>query len=222
MRLKRAAEDVGEGLDRERLGQARDAFEEEMAAGQEADQDPLEHRVLADDHAPDLEQDRLGGGARVGRVGEGAQVGRLGGRFGHVGLRCDVGSLDERAGKWLASTFAEIPEGLMRRPSRPDNESKPRGGGAAGARAASDGQDPGVTLPSVSLERRADPSRRYLRNRWLSLRITEMRRSHGVSPTAKPTPSTSARRGVAGDRRPAAARPSGTARRSVRRRRGCP
>jgi hypothetical protein len=62
-----------------------------VAAGQEADEDPLEHRVLADDDPPDLEQDRLGGGTGVGRVGEGAQVGAgCGGRFGrvgHVGLR---------------------------------------------------------------------------------------------------------------------------------------
>ena len=88
--LERAAEDVGEGLDGQRLGQAGHAFEEKVAAGQQADEDPLEHRVLADDDSPDLEHDRFGGGARVGRVGEGAQVGagRGGrGRIGHVGLR---------------------------------------------------------------------------------------------------------------------------------------
>jgi hypothetical protein len=45
-----------------------------VAAGQQADEDPLEHRVLADDHATDLEQDGFGGLARVGRVGEDAQV----------------------------------------------------------------------------------------------------------------------------------------------------
>ena len=74
IRLKRAAEDLGEGLDRQGLGQARDALEEEVAAGQEADEHPLEHRVLADDDPPDLEQDRLRGRPGVGRVGQGAQV----------------------------------------------------------------------------------------------------------------------------------------------------
>ena len=53
-------------------------FEEHVAAGQQADEDPLEHRVLADDDPPDLEQDRLRDGARVGGIGQGAQVGGVG------------------------------------------------------------------------------------------------------------------------------------------------
>ena len=73
--LEAAAQDVGEGLDGQRLGQAGDALEQDVAAGQEADEDALEHLVLADDDPSDLEQDGLGHGARVGRVGQGAQVG---------------------------------------------------------------------------------------------------------------------------------------------------
>ena len=97
--LEGAAEDLGEGLDGQRLGQAGDALEEEVAAAEQADEDSLEHLVLADDDPPDLEHDRFGGGPRVGRIGQGAEVGRRGrlrrprrrgrgrDRVGHVGLR---------------------------------------------------------------------------------------------------------------------------------------
>ena len=53
--LEGAAEHVGEGLEGQRLGEARQALEKEVAARQEADEDPLEHRVLADDDPPDPE-----------------------------------------------------------------------------------------------------------------------------------------------------------------------
>ena len=43
-----------EGLDGECLGQSGDSFEQDVAAGEQADQQPLEHRVLPDDHAFDL------------------------------------------------------------------------------------------------------------------------------------------------------------------------
>ena len=82
--LEAATQDVGEGLDGQRLGQAGHALEQDVAAGQEADEDALEHRVLADDDASDLEQDGLGDGARIGGVGQGAQVARGVGR-GRVG-----------------------------------------------------------------------------------------------------------------------------------------
>src|SRR4051794_36374979 len=58
---ERGVEDVGQGLDRQGLGEARNALEEEMAARQQGDEDPLEHGVLADDDPADLVQDRLGG-----------------------------------------------------------------------------------------------------------------------------------------------------------------
>ena len=57
--LERAAEHVGDGLDGQRLGQARDALEQHVAAGQQRDEHALEHRLLADDHPLDLEQRRL-------------------------------------------------------------------------------------------------------------------------------------------------------------------
>jgi hypothetical protein len=39
-----------------------------VAAGEEGHEDPLEHRVLADDHPPDLVEDGLGGPPGVDRV----------------------------------------------------------------------------------------------------------------------------------------------------------
>ena len=54
-----AAEDLGGRLDRERLGQAGDALEQQVAVGEQADEQPLEHRVLAGDDALDLEQRAL-------------------------------------------------------------------------------------------------------------------------------------------------------------------
>ena len=39
---------------RQRLGQARHAFEQDVPAGQQADQDALDHRLLADDDLADL------------------------------------------------------------------------------------------------------------------------------------------------------------------------
>ena len=67
-----AAEHLGEGLDGQRLGEARDALEQHVAAGEKATSNALEHRVLADDHALDLVQRVLQRGtgllAQLGRV----------------------------------------------------------------------------------------------------------------------------------------------------------
>ena len=60
-----AAEHVGERLDGQRLGQAGDALEQHVAAGQQRDQQALEHRVLADDDALDLVERLLEARARV-------------------------------------------------------------------------------------------------------------------------------------------------------------
>ena len=79
MRLNDPCEDVGERLDRQRLGEAGHALEQQVAAGEQRDEDPLEHRVLADDDAPDLEQDGLARRARVG----GRLRAELTNRFGH-------------------------------------------------------------------------------------------------------------------------------------------
>ena len=97
--LERAAEDVGEGLDRERLGQARDTLEEEVAARQQADQDPLEHLVLTDDDPPDLEHDGFGGSPRIGRIGEGSQVGAAG--CAVAGVNGSVMSISGVVAVWL-------------------------------------------------------------------------------------------------------------------------
>ena len=68
--LERAAEHVGDGLDRQRLGQAGHALEQHVAAGEQRHEHALEHRLLADDHALDLEQRRSP--ARRGQPGAGA------------------------------------------------------------------------------------------------------------------------------------------------------
>ena len=76
-------ERVGEGPDRERLGEAGDALEQQVAAREQGDEHALEHRVLADDHASDLEQDGLRRGARiVGSHGGQRRAGVAGG-FDH-------------------------------------------------------------------------------------------------------------------------------------------
>ena len=54
--VERAAEHVGGRLHRERLGKSRDALDQEMATGQEADEHALQHLVLTRDDPPDLEQ----------------------------------------------------------------------------------------------------------------------------------------------------------------------
>ena len=57
--LELAADRAGQRLDREGLGQARNAFDEEVTSGQHGDRHPLEQHVLTDDGALDLEQHRL-------------------------------------------------------------------------------------------------------------------------------------------------------------------
>ena len=65
--LELAAERVGERLDGQRLGQAGHAFEEHVPAGQQRHEQPLEHRLLADDDPLDLEHRRLERGVRLAR-----------------------------------------------------------------------------------------------------------------------------------------------------------
>ena len=75
-----SAQHTGQGLDGQRLGQAGDAFEQDVASGQKADQQALEHRVLADDDALDLVQSLLESAPRLpaGIV--------ISGHFGHAFL----------------------------------------------------------------------------------------------------------------------------------------
>ena len=54
-------------LDRQRLREARHALDQQMAAGEQADQHALEHLLLAGDHAPDLEQRLLEPLQQIGR-----------------------------------------------------------------------------------------------------------------------------------------------------------
>ena len=70
---ERAAEDARDRLGGERLGQAGRAFEQAVAAGEPADEEPLDHAVLADEDPLGLEQRGfeqlgrfVGGRARVG------------------------------------------------------------------------------------------------------------------------------------------------------------
>ncbi len=64
---ERAADDVGERLGGERLGQPGDGLEQHVAAGEEGDEQPFEQAALADDDAAHLEEDPLDllGGAHV-------------------------------------------------------------------------------------------------------------------------------------------------------------
>ncbi len=52
-------EDVGERLDQERLGEAGDAGDQAMAAGEQREQDLLDDLVLSDDHLPQFAEDPL-------------------------------------------------------------------------------------------------------------------------------------------------------------------
>ena len=63
-RLNVPPSDVGQRLDGQRLGQAGDALEQHVAAGEQRDEQALEHRVLADDDALDLVERLLEGVAR--------------------------------------------------------------------------------------------------------------------------------------------------------------
>ena len=57
--LELPADRAGQRLDRERLGQPRDALNEQVTAGEHGDRHPLEQNILADDRALDLEQHRF-------------------------------------------------------------------------------------------------------------------------------------------------------------------
>ena len=68
---ERAADDLRDRLDGERLRHARHALEQQVPAGEQADQHPLDQPVLPDDHLLDLEDGALealtfGGRARHG------------------------------------------------------------------------------------------------------------------------------------------------------------
>jgi hypothetical protein len=68
--LERAAQRGGCGLDRQRLGEAGYALDQQVAAGEQAHEHPLQHPVLPGDHAPDLEERALDGLLRGPAVGQ--------------------------------------------------------------------------------------------------------------------------------------------------------
>ena len=74
IRWKSPADGLGERLDRHRLGEPRDALDEQVTAGQQRDEHPLQQPVLADDRLLDLVQGLLEGG----RFGVGPWISRLG------------------------------------------------------------------------------------------------------------------------------------------------
>ncbi len=70
MRLKAQVQALGERADRKRLGQAGNAFEQHVSAGQEAEDEPIDELALPDDDAADLgvERLKLGAGGLYGVV----------------------------------------------------------------------------------------------------------------------------------------------------------
>ena len=56
---ERAADDVGQRLGGQRLGQPGDGLEQAVPAGEQTDEQPLEQAALADDHLAQLEEDAL-------------------------------------------------------------------------------------------------------------------------------------------------------------------
>ncbi len=58
--LEAGSDGLGDSADRHRLGEARHAFEQDVAAGEQPDQDTLYHVFLADDAPRDLIQYRVG------------------------------------------------------------------------------------------------------------------------------------------------------------------
>ena len=64
---ERSADDPGQRLDGERLGHAGHAFEQAVAAGEQRDEHPLDHPVLADDDPLDLEHRPFEHGRVLGR-----------------------------------------------------------------------------------------------------------------------------------------------------------
>ena len=85
---ERAAEHGRGRLDRQRLREAGDALDQEVAAGDEADEHALEHLVLPGDHALDLDERLLEESARLVGVALCGVGRRLGRRDGGLALRC--------------------------------------------------------------------------------------------------------------------------------------
>ena len=103
---ERAAEHGGGRLDRQRLGEARHALDQEMAAGDEAHEHALEHLVLTGDHALHLDEGLLEPGARPFEVALGRRLRErarrddgLAFRSGHVWLLASTSAASGRAAR---------------------------------------------------------------------------------------------------------------------------
>ena len=97
---ERAADDLGERLDGQRLGHAGHALEQAVAPGEQADEHPLDQPVLADDDPLDLEERALQGV--------------------HLTLQTAVGrrALLRAGSKALRRALAGETSGALRRPTR--------------------------------------------------------------------------------------------------------
>ena len=82
MRLKERFRDVGQGVDQQGLGQAGDADEEAVAAGEDGDQELLDDLSLADDDLAHLGLEALEGVAEAFDGGD-VVVGQV--TFGSLG-----------------------------------------------------------------------------------------------------------------------------------------
>src|SRR5207248_2734521 len=107
---------VGQRLHRQRLGQPRNALEQHVPAGDEADEQPLDHLPLADDHLPGLRQQRIDeGGFLLDAVVEEPDVGRWLCGHGWVVLRKGPEANRKTAGPSEASRPSRAAQNLSRK-----------------------------------------------------------------------------------------------------------
>ena len=117
---ERAADDLGERRNRQRLRQTRYALDEAVAAGEEADHRPFDHPVLADDHLLHLEQ-RLFQPVGVVLVVRRGGFGRRRTEIGTAHAQSSFG----RSGPGTRVMMPTDPENHMRTPAQVP-ESRPR------------------------------------------------------------------------------------------------
>ena len=113
---------LGQGRDQERLGQARHALKQQMPAGEQRDQEPLDDDVLADHDRPDSLAHGPDELERLGRDRTRTGFARLGFNNAH-GCECsrwNTGHYNEYASRDLA----RIPSGSLRgiRPAPPTSQ----------------------------------------------------------------------------------------------------
>ena len=127
-------------LDRERLGHAGNAFEQTVAAGQQRDEHPLDHPVLTDDHAFDLEHRAFEQRRVLRRRRHRDTSGRSGLRRGRSGLWSRRSGLDSGRASRHPSRH---PGRWRRRGGRPRVRAVRTGAGRSGKRRARRGSGHG-------------------------------------------------------------------------------